>query len=209
MLFLFILIIAVLFLILSVFYLMNSWQRYGNWAWPTFMVVVSLAVAIFAFFKLPMWNNGSTSSSASSSSQVSQQAASTSSSASFSSPNQGGLTGQTSQQSESTTQQNLLSQLKKNYSSIGGVTFDSGSKTYKILPTDSNTVKALNYIIKNPDQADQAGWSSFTKNLTKTSTQLQKVAGDGYSISIQEPGNDNTAMFSASDGKTTYNIVNN
>lgn len=195
----FLLVMALLVLVLSAFYLVNSWQQYGTWLWPTFLVVASLAVSIFAGVSL--WT--SRDSNKTSSPATSQT---TSSSTSFSQPATGGLTGQTSFQSESTTQQNVLKQLKQNYQSIGGVTFDQSTKTYRILPTDDNTVKALNYIIQHPDQADDAGWTSFTKNLTKTSKQLSKVIGDDYSLSIQKPDHDDQAMFTVKDGKTTYDI---
>lgn len=202
----FLLIIVIIVLILSIFYLMNSWQQYGTWVWPTIMIVVSVLVTGYAAWNLPFWHQSS-NDKATSSVSTSQTTTSSASSSSFSQPGQGGLTGQTSQQSQTTMEQNVLSQMKKNYQSIGGVTFDSDTKTYKILPTDDNTVKALNYIAKNPSKASEAGWSSFTKNLTKTSTQLKKAIGSGYSISIQQPDHDDQAMFTVKDGKTTYDIA--
>lgn len=200
----FLLIIALIVLVLSIFYLMNSWQQYGTWIWPTTMIVISGIVVAISIWYLPFWHgHGQSSSQSSSSSQTTTQTSS-----SFSQPGQGGLTGQTTKQSQSAMEQSVLSQLKKNYQSIGGVTFDSATKTYRILPTDDNTVKALNYIAENPDKADDAGWSSFTDNLTKTSKQLKKAIGSGYSISIQKPEHDDTAMFTVKDGKTTYDIAN-
>ncbi|KIS03148.1 hypothetical protein [Paucilactobacillus wasatchensis] len=200
----FLVVIAGLVLILSGFYLVNSWQQYGTWVWPTFMVVVSFALTVYGVWNLPVWS-GNDSNQQTSSQTTSSQAATSSS---FSQPNNTGLTGQTAAQSAATAQQNVLTQLKKNYKSIGSVTFDQKTKTYEIQPSDSNTVKALNYVISTPSKASDAGWGTLTKSIKTTSKQLKKALGDGYSISMMEPDNTAKAMYTVKDGKTTYDIAN-
>lgn len=202
-------IIAGLVLILSAFYLVNSWQQYGTWLWPTIMVVVSLGLTIYGVWNLPVWSGNDTAQKAASQSISQTTSQTTSSSASsFSQPNNNGLTGQTAEQSAVTAQQNVLTQLKKNYKTLGSVTFDTKTKTYEIVPTDTDTVKALKYVISTPAKADDAGWGSLTKSIKKTSKQLKTALGSGYSISMMQPDDNSKAMYTVKDGNTTYDIAN-
>lgn len=199
-------VIAGLVLILSGFYLVNSWQQYGTWIWPTFMVIVSLGLTVYGVWNLPYWSgNDAAQQATSSQTSTSSQSASSSS---FSQPNNNGLTGQTAQQSAVTAQQNVLTQLKKNYKTIGAVTFDAKTKTYKIEPSDSDTVKALKYVISTPAKADDAGWGKLTKSIKTTSKQLKKALGSGYSISMMQPDGSSKAMYTVKDGQATYDIAN-
>lgn len=200
-------VIAGLVLILSGFYLVNSWQQYGTWMWPTFMVIVSLGLTVYGVWNLPYWS-GKDAAQQATSSQTSSNTTQSATSSSFSQPNNNGLTGQTAQQSTATAQQNVLTQLKKSYRSIGAVTFDANTKTYQIQPSDSNTVKALNYVVSSPEKADDVGWSKLTKNIKATSTQLKKALGDGYSISMMQPDDSTEAMYTVKNGQTTYDIAN-
>lgn len=200
-------VIAGLVLILSGFYLVNSWQQYGTWIWPTFMVIVSLALTVYGVWNLPYWSGNDAAQQRSAATQTSSSSQSASSS-SFSQPNNNGLTGQTAQQSTATAQQNVLTQLKKSYKSIGAVTFNAKTKTYQIEPSDTDTVKALKYVISTPAKANDAGWDKLTKSIKTTSKQLKKALGNGYSISMMQPDGSSKAMYTVKNGKTTYDIAN-
>lgn len=210
----FLVVFGVLMLILSAFYLVNSWQQYRQWVVPTIMLVLSLAATVYGTINLPYWHHSQsaqqTTSAVSSKSSLSSATGSQADSSSSFSVN--GTTAVFNQQDSGATQEQkemyLLRQLQKAYSKMGTVNYDSSSKTYQIMPTNENTVEALNYIAQNPDQAQQAGWSNLTSSLNQTSAQIKKIVGSGYSLSMMKPNDDQTALYTAKDGKQTYSIVN-
>ena len=210
----FLVVYGALMLILSAFYLVNSWQQYRQWVVPTIMLVLSLAATVYGTINLPYWHHSQsaqqTTSAVSSKSSLSSATGSQADSSSSFSVN--GTTAVFNQQDSGATQEQkemyLLRQLQKAYSKMGTVNYDSSSKTYQIMPTNENTVEALNYIAQNPDQAQQAGWSNLTSSLNQTSAQVKKIVGSGYSLSMMKPNDDQTALYTAKDGKQTYSIVN-
>lgn len=188
-----------LMLILSVFYLMNPWQQYRQWKWASFLVLISLAATIYGAVNLPYWHHNSASQSSSQTTASSKK--------SLKEFSNNGIQTQNSA-SQSQKEDAILRQLQKGYSKMGSVEFDRSSKTYKIEPnTDSDNGKALSAISQNPSQADQAGWPNLTKSLCKTSAALKKSLGDGYTLSLMKPGDNNSAMFSAKDGNESYNAI--
>ncbi|SDN49972.1 hypothetical protein [Limosilactobacillus mucosae] len=212
----FLVVFGALMLILSAFYLVNSWQQYRQWVVPTIMLVLSLAATVYGTINLPYWHHSQsaqqTTSAASSGSSLSSATDSKADSSSSSSFSVNGATAVFNHQDSGATQEQkemyLLRQLQKAYSKMGTVNYDSSSKTYQIMPTNENTVEALNYIAQNPDQAQQAGWSNLTSSLNQTSAQIKKIVGSGYSLSMMKPNDDQTALYTAKDGKQTYSIVN-
>lgn len=195
------LVFGLLLLILSVFYLANSWQQYREWKWASFLVVISLAMTVYGAWNLPYWHHNS-SNNASSSSQTSKTNAN-----SLSSFSNNGLQANSGQNQEN-KEMAILRQLQKGYAKMGNVEYDNDSQTFKIEPsTDSDEGKALSAILNDPSQADQAGWSDLTKSLTTTSQQLKKVLGSGYSIMLTKPGDNNSAMFTVKDGHESYDAV--
>lgn len=212
----FLVVFGALMLILSAFYLVNSWQQYRQWVVPTIMLVLSLAATVYGTINLPYWHHSQsaqqTTSAASSGLSLSSATDSKADSSSSSSFSVNGATAVFNQQDSGATQEQkemyLLRQLQKAYSKMGTVNYDSDSKTYQIMPTNENTVEALNYIAQNPAQAQQAGWSNLTSSLNQTSAQIKKIVGSGYSLSMMKPNDDQTALYTAKDGKQTYGIVN-
>lgn len=210
----FLVVFGALMLILSAFYLVNSWQQYRQWVVPTIMLVLSLAATVYGTINLPYWHHSQsaqqTTSAASSGSSLSSATGSQADSSSSFSVN--GTTAVFNQQDSGATQEQkemyLLRQLQKAYSKMGTVNYDSDSKTYQIMPTNENTVEALNYIAQNPAQAQKAGWSNLTNSLNQTSKQIKKIVGSGYSLSMMKPNDNQTALYTAKDGKQTYSIVN-
>ncbi|CUS26422.1 hypothetical protein FC70_GL001466 [Paucilactobacillus oligofermentans DSM 15707 = LMG 22743] len=209
-------IIGGLMLIMSVFYLLNSIQRYGTWAWATFMTVLSvLIVGIGILGMWPKWTGQEQTAASQASSESKTQAnlsskattQSSSDASSIAATGKAGLTGQTTAQTTANTEKNVLAQLKKNFKTFGSVKYDETTKTYLITPTESKTVESMNYIIQNPSNAEDAGWSNLTGSILKISKQLKKITGNGYSLTITQPDSDE-AMFTVKDGITTYDIAN-
>lgn len=203
----FLVIIGIMMLILSGFYLANSWQRYGTWIWPTFLVIFSIAITAYGVVKLPYWSGDTAAQrNARLEKAASDSSGTSSSSPQFSSINNTGLTGMTGSQTDAAMQQNVLTQLQKSYQSIGSVAYDDSSKTFNITPTSDKVVEGLNYIIKDKTTASDVGWSNLTKNFVKTSKSIKEAMGSGYSVTLLEPDG-SQAMFTAKDGKTTYDIA--
>ena len=201
----FLVIFGALMLILGGFYLANSWQQYREWKGGTIIVVLSLIALIYGVINLPYFhrNQRSTSEQASSSSQVVQQ----SGSASFSNK-LGSINAQNSQGNQEQKEMAVLRQLQKGYSKLGTVSFDEDTKTYQIKPTDDNTVQAVQALVQDPSQAEQIGWPNLTKSIKQNSGEIDNVLTDEYSLSIVNPDNTKQALYTAKNGKTTYDIAN-
>ena len=201
----FLVIMGALFLILGGFYLANSWQQYREWKSGTIIVVLSIIAIVYGVINLPYFhhNNSASSNQSTSSSQVAR-------SSSFSSFSNGLTIGNSSAneaQQESKTMA-VLRQMQKGYSKLGSVDYNEDSKTFQITPTDDNTVEALKALAQDPSQAEQMGWPNLTKSIKSNSGQVEKALGDGYSISIMNPSDSSKALYTAKDGKTTYDIAN-
>lgn len=201
----FLVIFGALMLILGGFYLANSCQQYREWKGGTIIVVLSLIALIYGVINLPYFhhNQRSTSEQASSSSQVVQQ----SGSASFSNK-LGSINAQNSQGNQEQKEMAVLRQLQKGYSKLGTVSFDEDTKTYQIKPTDDNTVQAVQALVQDPSQAEQIGWPNLTKSIKQNSGEIDNVLTDEYSLSIVNPDNTKQALYTAKNGKTTYDIAN-
>lgn len=203
----FLVIFGALMLILGGFYLANSWQQYREWKGGTVIVVLSLIAVIYGTINLPYFhhNQRQTSEQASSSSQVVQQSGQNNSS--FSNKF-GSINAQNNRGSQADREMAVLRQLQKGYAKLGTVSFDEASKTYRIKPTDDNTVKALQALVQDPSQAEQIGWPNLTKSIKQNSREVDKVLTAEYSLSIVNPDNTKQALYTAKNGKTTYDIAN-
>ena len=203
----FLVIFGALMLILGGFYLANSWQQYHEWKGGTIIVVLSLIAVIYGTINLPYFhhNQRQTSEQASSSSQVVQQSGQNNSS--FSNK-LGSINAQNNQGNQADREMAVLRQLQKGYAKLGTVSFDEASKTSRIKPTDDNTVKAVQALVQDPSQAEQIGWPNLTKSIKQNSREVDKVLTDEYSLSIVNPDNTKQALYTAKNGKTTYDIAN-
>ena len=189
-------------LILGGFYLANSWQQYREWKAGTIIVVLSLAAVIYGAINLPYFHhNQHQASQQSSSSRVVQG------SSSFSNK-LGSMNEQSNQADKESREMAVLRQLQKGYTKLGTVSFDEATKTYKIKPTDDDTVQAIQALIQDPSQADQMGWPNLTKSIKENSKQVDKVLKGEYAISIVNPSNTKQALYTAKNGQTTYDIAN-
>lgn len=197
-----------LMLILSGFYLANSWMEYHEWKWATLLVIVSLAMTVIGVVKLPYWHHSSNNAASSSSQATSakQRAAANSGSLQQFANQMSIAGGNTASQEQKESA--VLRQLQKAYSKLGTVSFDSSDKTFKVTPTNDEMKQALGQLAQNPGQADQMGWPKFTKSIRETSSQLVNVLGNGYSISLLNPSDESKVLYTAKDGKTTFDVAN-
>lgn len=198
----FLVIFGALMLILGGFYLANSWQQYREWKAGTIIVVLSLAAVIYGAINLPYFHhNQHQASQQSSSSRVVQGS-------SLFSNKLGSMNEQSNQADQESREMAVLRQLQKGYTKLGTVSFDEATKTYKIKPTDDDTVQAIQALIQDPSQADQMGWPNLTKSIKENSKQVDKVLKGEYAISIVNPSNTKQALYTAKNGQTTYDIAN-
>lgn len=200
----FLIVFGGLMLILGGFYLANSWQQYREWKGGTIIVVLSLAAVIYGVINLPAFNHNKQNSS--SEARSSQVTSGSNSMSSFS--NKANIASGDNSATQENKEMAILRQLQKGYSKFGDVSFDSKTKTYKVTPTDDDTVNALKQLAQDPSQAEQMGWSKLTSSFKKNSKDIDKVMGTDYSISIMNPSDDSQAMYTAKNGKTTYDIAN-
>ncbi len=203
----FLVIFGGLMLILGGFYLANSWQQYHEWKAGTIIVVLSLAAVIYGGINLPYFhhNQQARTEQASSSSQATAQGQSGSAFSNKMGNINGGNNNQATQEDKEMA---VLRQLQNGYSKLGTVSFDKGSQTFNIKPTDSDTVKAIQALVQDPSQAEQIGWPNLTKSIKANSKQIGKVLGSNYSLSIVNPSNTKQALYTAKNGETTHDIAN-
>ncbi|MEY8442040.1 DUF308 domain-containing protein [Lactobacillaceae bacterium 24-114] len=198
----FLIIFGGLMLILGSFYLANSWQQYREWKAGTIIVILSLAAVIFGVVRSPLFNHSNQSARSSSSSTASSQV----SASSFS--NAAGIVSDNSGTTQETKVNSVLRQLQKGYAKFGEVSFDSSTKTFKVTATDSDTVTALKQLAEDPSVAEQIGWNKLTSSFKSNSKDIDSVLGTDYSLSIMNPADDSQALYTAKNGKTTYDIAN-
>lgn len=187
-----------LMLLLSIFYLLNSWQRYGQWKWATFLVLLSAILT-----GVGTWGALTGHHRTSSSPTTSRQATAQTATSSLAVGNQAMKTAGADQSSKENA---LLGQLQKAYGKLGTVGFDQASKTYQIKPAAGDEQKALQAVLDDPSQAEQIGWPKLTKSLQQTSAQLKEILGAGYSLSLMAPNSDQ-AMYTVKDGQETFTAV--
>lgn len=200
----FLVIMGALFLILGGFYLANSWQQYREWKSGTIIVILSIIAIVYGGINLPYFHKNNATSR--------QEVASSrpTNSSDISSFSNNLAIGNSNMDSAQQNQREMavLRQMQKGYSKLGSVEYNEKTKTFQITPTDDNTVEALNALAQDPSQASQMGWSNLTGSIKTNSSQLEKALGEGYSISIMNPSDTGKAMYTAEDGKVTYDIAN-
>lgn len=190
-----------LIFVLGCFYLVNSWQQYHQWKFATLLVLVSLAVTVYGVIN----KNSSAQTSSQTSAKSSSSGTSSNSISGYS--NNPALSSSTANMTQEQKEAAVLKQLQSSYSKFGSVAFDSGSKTFQIDPSSGDEADSLKYLAQNPTQASSMGWSSLTDSLDKTSTQVSKLLGSDYSISLMNPNDTSQAMYTTKNGSKTYDIA--
>ena len=84
--------------------------------------------------------------------------------------------------------------------------FDSGSKTFQIDPSSGDEADSLKYLAQNPESSQQHG-SFLYHLLEQTLTQVSKLLGSDYSISLMNPNDTSQAMYTTKNGSKTYDIA--
>ena len=188
-----------LIFVLGCFYLVNSWQQYHQWKFATLLVLVSLAVTVYGVINLPYWHKNSSAQTSSQTSAKSSSSGTSSNSISGYSNNTA-LSSSTANMTQEQKEAALLKQLQSSYSKFGSVAF-------QIDPSSGDEADSLKYLAQNPSQASSMGWSSLTDSLDKTSTQVSKLLGSDYSISLMNPNDTSQAMYTTKNGSKTYDIA--
>ena len=188
---------AVIFLVIGIFYLINSIHQYGTWITPTLVCLSFAGLGVFCTVGLIKETHQKPKDTASIETVTTGR---------INEPN--ALEQLNTDKVQTAHERDILKALQKSYQKIGNVSFITNTKTYQIQVTDENTKKAINYVIANPQQAQKVGYNNLTNNIEETSILLQKRLGDGYSISLMNPQKNNIPLYTASDGNTTFNQIN-
>lgn len=199
--------LAGIIFILGIFYLINSVHRYGKWLAPTILLIVSLIVCVGCGLNAYHLH------------QEGQQAKTNSNpmrttlSAEASSQGQGGMVENGLQVidngiQEDKNQQQVLKDLQQSFAKVGTVMFDQQSKTFTVTPTTDQDVKAINYVLANPQKAQQSGYNNLTSGILSTSKQLTQPLGKGYTLQLTKP-NSSQVIYAAKDGQVLTDVVNN
>lgn len=188
---------AVIILILAIFYLVNSVHRYGKWFTPLCLIIGSLAVGVIGGINI--YNNyHSTQQQTSQSDNINQ--------ASSSSIIDNRLQTVDAGIEQDKNEQDVLTDMQKNFQKVGTVKFNNQTKTYIISPTNSQNVEAINYVLQNPAKAAESGYNDLTTGILNTSKQLQKALGSGYTVGLLKPNSDQV-IYSAKDGQPKVDVV--
>lgn len=196
--------LAGIIFILAIFYLINSIHHYGKWFAPTVLLIGSLVVCVVGglnAYHLHKEGQDVKSSSARTTTTASQAS-------SQSGMVENGLQVIDNGIQENKDQQQVLKDLQQSFAKIGNVTFDQQNKTFTITPTTGQDVKAINYILANPQKAQQSGYDNLTSGILNTSKQLSTPLGKGYTLQLARP-NSNQIIYAARDGHVLIDVVNN
>ena len=197
--------LAGIIFILGIFYLINSVHRYGKWLAPTILLIVSLIVCVGCGLNAYHLHQEDQKAKISSNPMRTTLSAEASS--------QGGMVENGLQVinngiQEDKGQQQVLKDLQQSFAKVGTVTFDQQSKTFTVTPTTDQDVKAINYVLANPQKAQQSGYNNLTSGILSTSKQLTKPLGKGYTLQLTKP-NSNQVIYAAKDGQVLTDVVNN
>ncbi|KRL94788.1 hypothetical protein [Limosilactobacillus equigenerosi] len=187
-------VMAGLVFILACFYLVNSIQQYGQWKFATFLVLVSLAGTVWGVMGVIQTQRHRAA--------VAENAAATQSSL----VGNGVLSSQNTA-NKGTQEKYILGQLQKSFEKMGSVSYREKDQTFVITPTDDQMKEALTAMQNDHSIAEQIGWDNLTKNLTQSSASIKKALGSGYSLELASPNDAQQALFTAKDGKATYNVI--
>ena len=201
----FLLIFGGLILVLALFYLANSIQRYGTWQGPMMLVVLSLIMTVWGG-----WGTYQQYKHPSQGSEARQR-----SSTPVQNPQQlqrGGTMASLDPQNMKANQEQremvVLRQMQKGYSKFGSVDFDAKTKSYNIEPTDDKTVQAFKALGNDPSLAKQMGWDKLTDSIKENSKQISdaKVLGPGYQIQLINPAN-HQPLYTVKDGQPIHDVA--
>lgn len=201
----FLLIFGGLILVLALFYLANSIQRYGTWQGPMVLVVLSLIMTVWGG-----WGTYQQYKHPSQGSEATQR-----SSTSVQNPQQlqrgktiASLDSQNMKANQEQREMVVLRQMQKGYSKFGSVDFDAKTKSYNIEPTDDKTVQSFKALGNDPSLAKQMGWDKLTDSIKENSKQIsdEKVLGPGYQIQLINPAN-HQPLYTVKDGQPTHDIA--
>lgn len=189
------LVIAIIFLIIAICYLVNSIHQYGTWKAPTILCVLFVMLGIFCGIGLLKTSHKPKETSS----------IQTATNGRINMPN---IAEQMSiDQQQSKNEQTVLKELQNDYQKLGNVSFDETSKTYKIRVTDQNTIKGLDYTLQHPNQAEQVGYNKLTDNLKQTSLSIAKVLGNQYQVALMNPQNNQQAMYVVQNGNVQTDVI--
>lgn len=189
------LVMAIIFLIIAICYLINSIHQYGTWKAPTILCALFTMLGIFCSIGLLKTSHkpkGTSSIQTATNGRINM-------------PNMAEQMSIDQQQSKN--EQTVLKELQNDYQKLGNVSFDETSKTYKIRVTDQNTIKGLDYVLQHPDQAGQVGYNKLTDNLKQTSLSITKVLGNQYQVALMNPQNNQQAMYVVQNGNVQTDVI--
>ena len=189
------LVMAIIFLIIAICYLINSIHQYGTWKAPTILFALFTMLGIFCSIGLLKTSHkpkGTSSIQTATNGRINM-------------PNMAEQMSIDQQQSKN--EQTVLKELQNDYQKLGNVSFDETSKTYKIRVTDQNTIKGLDYVLQHPDQAGQVGYNKLTDNLKQTSLSITKVLGNQYQVALMNPQNNQQAMYVVQNGNVQTDVI--
>lgn len=99
-------------------------------------------------------------------------------------------------------EQNVLQQLQKSYSkNVGDVSFNQGTKTFTITPTNSKYVKAVTTMWKYP-KTNAKSIKTMSDNYLKMSRSIDKSLNDSYTLQVKK-SKSGPVILSVKDGKAT------
>lgn len=189
------LVMAIIFLMIAICYLVNSIHQYGTWKAPTILCVLFTMLGIFCGIGLLKTSHKPKEISS----------IQTATNGRINMPNMAEQMSIDQQQSKN--EQTVLKELQNDYQKLGNVSFNETSKTYKIRVTDQNTIKGLDYVLQHPDQAGQVGYNKLTDNLKQTSLSITKVLGNQYQVALMNPQNNQQAMYVVQNGNVQTDVI--
>ena len=106
---------------------------------------------------------------------------------------------------QSAMEQELLLSMQENLEGVQ-VTFNEETKTYEIIPIEGESFMAtFSETLKGAD-VNVAAWKEFSESVVMLSDTLVDALGPGYSVSVFDPGRQNTLLLII-DGQVLLDFV--
>ena|SRR5690554_3741686 len=95
-----------------------------------------------------------------------------------------------------------LMSLQDNFQELAEISFDEEEKEFKMLVTDPDFTAELMFMIEYDVTLDE--WYGLVDSFAFMSESLNEMLGDGYTLHLLNPMNENNTLLTIVDGTVTY-----
>jgi hypothetical protein len=176
-------IMAVFMAVIFAVMLINTVVKRRGWFFPLVLTLIGAGLAV--------WSGPQAIKILSQAPKKMEEAANTSSTSSKSAPS----IDMDTQKANNFTRQ-INEQWSKQDDVPGRIDYQPKEKAFKITLTSESLTKGVDYLMENPDKAEEVGWSTITDSLVKPITQeIQKIFPEDWDVYVVTNTNPDVKVY--------------